>query len=83
MAGGKAAAHIAATSGSLATLRHRSREVLRNNAYANSAIESFVANADFGTGIVPRLAIKRCTDQRENTKPFGRDGLMNVIDLLD
>jgi lambda family phage portal protein len=39
--------------GNLPLLRSRSREVVRNNPHAASAVESFVANM-VGTGIVPR-----------------------------
>ena len=44
-------------SGSLGTLRTRSREVIRNNPHAASAIESYVANM-VGTGIIPRWQIQ-------------------------
>ena len=42
--------------GSIQTLRARSRDVIRNNPHASSAIESYVANM-VGTGIVPRWRI--------------------------
>ena len=42
--------------GSIQTLRARSRDVIRNNPHASSAIESYVANI-IGTGIVPRWRI--------------------------
>lgn len=39
------------------TLRNRAREVIRNNPYAGSACESFVANA-VGAGIKPKSRVK-------------------------
>lgn len=46
--------------GSIQTLRARSRDVIRNNPHASSAIESYVANI-IGTGIVPRWRIDDTT----------------------
>ena len=49
---------------SLTTLRNRSREVIRNNPHAKSAIESYVANM-VGIGIKPRFKLQGQNEIKE------------------
>ena len=52
-------------------LRAKSRDLVRRNAWANAALESYVANA-IGTGIKPQSMVK-AAEQREAIQTLWRD----------
>ncbi len=60
--------------GSLQNLRSRSRQMVRNNANAAGAVDSFVANM-VGAGIMPRWQVKDNPDLKEEIQELWNDSV--------
>ena len=61
-------------------LRAKSRDLVRRNAWANSALESYVANA-IGTGIKPQSMAQDAT-VREAIQALWRDWTVDALSLI-
>lgn len=67
---------VAALTATQTELRTKSRDLVRRNAWANAALESYVANA-IGTGIKPQSLVTDAT-QRERIQKLWRDWTLDA-----